>query len=186
MSSDLSYTIKANSDGTGTLEIKDPSLFRFILQAMTGQISVTKLVAVPQHLPSLFFRKLIDEINSAYSAGLYTSTYVCLRKLFENLLIELLRKKYGTSRIDLYYWSEKARFHDFSILIDNLSQNVADFRSYTSQFDQPFFTFIKNFKEQANRTAHSIDIIENPDDIEKMKSLVNQYCTLLCNVIRMI
>ena len=178
------FVIKKNTNGTGTLDVKDPVLFNYLMQAMTGRATDVQLLSIDHNLlPSPFFRKLINEINDVYSANLYTSTWVCLRKLFENLLIEVLRSRYGTSNINLYYWPERRRFHDFSVLIENLSQNVSDFTSYTSQFDQHFFAFINDFKEQANSTAHSIDIIEDPDIIDKMKDLLNQYCNLLCDVI---
>ena len=107
-------------------------------------------------------------------------------KRFENLLIELLRRRYGTARIDLYYWADRGRFYDFSVLIDNLETNTSDFTQYTREFNNQFFNFIKNFIEQANRTAHSIDIIEDPDNLEKIRDMVNQYCLLLCEVIRRI
>lgn len=178
------WAITRNLDGTGNFAINDPALFNEILQAITSGRGRTDLVSIPPNLPSPFFRKLIDEINNVYSSNLFTSTYVCLRKLFENLVIELLRAKYGTSRIDLYYWAAKGRFHDFGVLIENLEQNVGDFASYTSAFDNNFFQLIKNFKEQANRSAHSIDIIENPDDLVKIKPQINQHCNLLCDVIR--
>ena len=177
------YTISENTDGTGNLDIKDPVLFRFVHQLMTQQIAIVKLVNISQPVPSSFFQKIVDEINKAYSSGLYTSTWVCLRKLFENLLIELLRRKYGTARVEIYFNTAESRFNDFSVLITNLSNNVRDFSSYTSGFDQSFFNFLSNFREQANRTAHSIDIIEDFQRIEKLANLINQYCDLICGVI---
>jgi len=180
------YQLVVNTDGTGTLDIKDPILLRRIMQLMSGQISRTRLITMPQSLPSTLFQKLIDEINNVYSAGYYTSTWVCLRKLFENLLIELLRTKYGTSRIDLYYNESKRRFNDFSVLIKNLSDNVSEFQMYTLEFNNYFFNFLDNFREQANRTAHSIDIIEDHDKIDELSTSINHYCTLLCDVIRRI
>ena len=189
MSSDGSSTqcvIVRNTNGTGILEVKDPALFNLLLQAMTGQVSGTQLISIPQHLPSPFFRELIDEINKAYSTALYTSTWVCLRKLFENLLIEMLRVRYGTTNIDLYYWEDKGRFHDFSVLTENLESRISDFRSYTDAFDQRFFDFLKSFREQANRPAHSIDILTDPNDFENKKSEINHYASLLCDVIRRI
>ena len=180
----MSYKIVGEPDGTGTLEIEDPELFRLMAQALTSnEVGAPNLVEAPPNLPHPFFSRLIDEINAAYSKLLYTSTYVCLRKLFENLLIELLRARYGTTRVDLYYWADRRRFHDFSVLIENLEDNIGDFAEYTREFNAQFFTFIRSFAEQSNRTAHSIDIIEDPDALEKTKDLINQYCLLLCIVI---
>lgn len=141
------------------------------------------LIEIPSVLPSQFFKSLISEINVAYTYQLYTSTYVCLRKLFENLIIELLRKKFGTTELNLYYWSEKGRFHDFSKLIENFESKVNDFRLHTSSFDQSFFDFLKNFREVASANAHSIDIYTDSKEFEDKRERMNHCVALLCNVI---
>ena len=108
-----------------------------------------------------------------------------IRKLFENLLVELLRKKYRTTDVSIYYWTDKGRFHDFSLLIENLEKKVVDFKTVTS-FDQAFFDFLKQFKEKANRSAHTIEIIQTSEELEKQKKQINHYLNLLCFVIERI
>jgi hypothetical protein len=100
----------------------------------------------------------------------------------------LLRKKYGTSRINRYYNpSQEGRFLDFSILIDNLDNNRRDFAQYTSSFDNAFFDFIRNkIRKQANANAHSMHIIDDPNEIENIRNETDQYCRILCDVIRII
>jgi hypothetical protein len=57
------------------------------------------------------------------------SLSVLIRKLFENLIINILRKKYGTQGLPKYYDTSKRRFHDFSILLKSLESNISDFHS---------------------------------------------------------
>lgn len=67
-----------------------------------------------------FYKDLQAEINKAYNYGLYSSVFVLVRKLFENLVIDLLREKYGMENIDLFFNFSKSRFHNFNILIETL------------------------------------------------------------------
>lgn len=156
------------------------------LPLITSSRSDRTLIAVPEYIPSGFYRNLIREINYAYSYQLYTSTYICLRKLFENLIIELLRTNFGTAELELYYREDRNRFQDFSVLLQNLSDKTPDFSQYTGGFDQRFFQFLLDFRERANSNAHTIDIINDPQYFEDNKERINDYFTLLCDVLRRI
>ena len=48
---------------------------------------------------------------------MYQSTTILLRKLFENLLIDLLRTKYGSQKVEFFYNTEQNRFLEFYQLI---------------------------------------------------------------------
>lgn len=182
----LTYTRRKNGSievtASATIGPEDIPVFLPIVGASTKLIK-TSLIQPPPNLPSEFFRELINEINIAYSYQLYTSAYVCLRKLFENLIIELLRREFGTTELSIYYWSEKGRFHHFSKLIENFESRVSDFRPHTSSFDQHFFDFLKNFREVADSNAHSIDIYTDSKDFEDKREKMNYTIALLCDVI---
>jgi hypothetical protein len=193
--SDLrSIEIQQRRNGSAYVRLSGTFNFEAIqhISSLLGDESTTQslkrppLIETPPTLPSQFFKSLISEINVAYTYQLYTSTYVCLRKLFENLIIELLRKKFGTTELNLYYWNEKGRFHDFSKLIENFESKVNDFGPHTVSFDQHFFDFLKNFKEAANSNAHSIDIYADSKEFEDKRGEMNHYITLLCEVINSI
>jgi hypothetical protein len=178
-------------EGTRRFQFYDQNAFSAFLDYLPKSTSSQQTSLTPPLLQALanchspFFQKLLDEINKAYSNQLFTSTWVCLRKLFENFLVEILRKKYSTTRIDQYYDINQGRFKDFSILIENLEKNITDFNSITQGLDQAFFDFLKTFKDQANRNTHPIDIIEDFKKISDLTTL-NQYCVFLCDVIRRI
>jgi len=108
-----------------------------------------------------FFSKLVIEINRAYGFQLYNSTLILLRKLIENLLIDLLRTKYGMKKIDKFYNKDKGRHHDFSKLLENLDKDLTIFRPYSSAFEKPMINFLNKLRENSNSSAHSIDVQPN-------------------------
>ena len=68
----------------------------FLIMLIPFQILESeKLILVPNY-PDIFYKKLIEEINFQYITKHSMSLSVLMRKLFENLIIDILRKKYGT------------------------------------------------------------------------------------------
>ena len=47
-----------------------------------------------------FIKGHINEINRAYSKGCYTSTHILARKIIENLILDILVKKYPPTSLD--------------------------------------------------------------------------------------
>lgn len=120
---------------------------------MKGEISADSELLINTRFVDEFYNELALEINSAYRLRLFTATMVLVRKLFENLIIDLLRHKYGERlpQIDLYYSTKNQRFHSFSTLIHNLETNVDDFKIYNVgfQWDRSrgdFFKFLRDVK----------------------------------------
>ena len=172
--------MRIEAEGTEPQEIEKIAR---LATSTAAPFPVTRLVSISVSLPDPLLRTLVHEINVAYSLQLFTSTWVCLRKLFENLIIELLRRRFGTSDVSLYYWTGHHRFHDFSVLIVNLESKANDFRTYTSGFNQGFFDFLKKFKRRANTNAHSIDVLQDSKRIDDIKDTVNNCIDLLHTVI---
>jgi hypothetical protein len=104
-----------------------------------------------------FYKNLIDEINHLYRHGFMLSLSVLIRKLLENLLIDILRKRYGASDLSLYFDTSKHRFLDFSILIENFKSRKTDFQHVTPSLDNKLVGEINSYKEMGNSGAHSID-----------------------------
>jgi len=130
-----------------------------------------------------YYSDLIIEINKAYSYGLYTATLVLIRKLFENLIIELLRARYGMANVQLFYNTDKGRFHNFSTLITNLQNKLDDFKPFTSSFGQDLIKFLSDLKEKGNASAHSLEIICDNKILQNWKSDINKYYKLVVFVI---
>lgn len=117
-----------------------------------------------------FYKKLENEINLVYSTEAYTATFVLSRKLIENLVIEVLRKKYGNKtkeNVEIYFSTDFARFHDFSMLLQNLEDRKSDF-DMDEGIVENFISLVKPFRKKANRDAHSIvDFTDKKRDLEK-------------------
>jgi hypothetical protein len=108
-------------------------------------------------LPDDFYKRLVDEINQLYTNQLPFSLSVLIRKLFENLTIDILRKRYGTQQLELYYDTSRRRFHDFSVLLQNLDENQTDFHYVNPDLDSSLIQRINQYRETGNSAAHSIE-----------------------------
>jgi hypothetical protein len=131
-----------------------------------------QLILVPNY-PDIFYKKLIEEINFQYITKHSMSLSVLMRKLFENLIIDILRKKYGTQGLQKYYDTSKGRFHDFSLLIKNLNLSISDFHPISPNLDQKFIGELNKYRETGNSGAHSIDVNLTVEDFSVNKKDIN-------------
>lgn len=145
-----------------------------------SQTTESKENVVELNHPEYFYKKLESEINSCYSCKAYTAVIILSRKLIENLLIDVLRKKYGSTTkrdVEMYYGTEQGRFHDFTFLLKNLDEQKGDFK-IDEEIIHQFFELVKPFRKNANSKAHSIvHIIEKKEelkdyDIQRLASLL--------------
>jgi len=115
-----------------------------------------------------FYNDLIDNINQCYQVEVYDGTLVLTRKLLENLVIELLRREYPKSYVQMYYIPEQQRFRNFSDLIEVFEYRLKDYQSYSNGVDGELIKNINRFRDSANSDAHSI--VRNPSK-EKVDDL---------------
>lgn len=129
------------------------------------------------------YEKLKIEINNCYSYGFFTAALVLSRKLVENLLIDILRKKYPPKNggLEIYYIKEKGRFKDLSTLISVLEDKKLEFEP-DKKVVNDILNLIKQLRETANASAHSIfytdkETIKNlgiPELVEKLQYINNR------------
>lgn len=135
-----------------------------------------------------FYDKLALEINNAFRVGLLTATMVLVRKLFERLIIDLLRTKYGMSQKELFYSEDDCGFHNLSTLIRNLRPKLDDFKPYDffklEREKESFLNFLWNIKEEGNASAHSIEPSLDRNGISDLKPLINKYSELLVRMVQ--
>lgn len=117
---------------------------------------VTKFIDITTY-PDDFYKILIDEINFQYSYKRPLTLSILIRKLFENLIIDILRKKFGTQRLNLYYNTDQGRLHGFSTLLKNLDENKTEFHSISSNLNTQFIRELNDYREHGNSSAHSLD-----------------------------
>jgi len=72
-----------------------------------------KNLLIKHKFQNVFYQKLVDEINISYHYSLILAPSILLRKLFENLLIDLLREQFKTSKLELYFNIKKKSLSRF-------------------------------------------------------------------------
>lgn len=137
------------------------------MEPSAGMLSEEKFITLDHS--DYFYQKLESEINICYISGSYTAVLILSRKLIENLLIDILRKKYGYKTeedVEIYYRTNLGRFHDLARLLKNLGERKSDFRIDMDIINE-IFKLIKPFRKNANKKAHSIvHLIEEKEELE--------------------
>lgn len=134
---------------------------------ITIKSDTSQIVFIQANFEDAYFEKLKMEINAAFNANLSNAVYCLSRKLLENIVIDLLRHKFP-NEIDIYYNPSKRRFLDFSDLIINLEKRKAFFGPEEKSIEGACRELSK-FKETANSSVHSIDIVVSNDDLKSSK-----------------
>ncbi len=159
----------------GGQDIDIQSLVRDI-QPVEDYISVT-------WIPDDFYKRLVQEVNRLYKEQLPFALSVLIRKLLENLVIDILRKKFGTAELSLYYDTSRRRFHDFAVLIKNIDSKKAEFYHVTPNLDKAIKD-IEDYREMGNSGAHSLDANLTIDTFSKDKQRINYLVQLLLRVLQ--
>jgi len=122
--------------------------------------------------PEVFYDRLEDEINTAYSNPQLPNAVLMLsRKLVENLVYNVLEYKFGKQgQVSLYYDIIHRRAQDFSRLIENLENNKPQYpQDLQDQIDR-FLDMVKPFRRDANSKAHKvIDYLDSMNQIRRLK-----------------
>jgi hypothetical protein len=114
-----------------------------------------------------------EEINILYDNNRCISVCLLLRKLFENLIIDILRKRYGAKQINLFYNPSKGMFQSFSVLLDNLNTKIDDFKYIDPNFNEEMIKKIDFYREKGNSSAHSISADITKKEIDDRKDDIN-------------
>jgi hypothetical protein len=143
------------------LRIEYPAIFAYLKGGVETLPISLEVSAIPDFLsiqvfPDEFYKVLTQNINLAYKYGLYTAAMVLIRKMLENLLIDILRKKYGMKNLDLFFDSQHGRFRMFNELIRNFEEKLQDFKYIEPRIEE-VLTELKNMREECNAAAHSLE-----------------------------
>lgn len=139
-----------------------------IVEQSTFDISPEKYIDL-KVLPNDFYIELQEQINRAFVYNVLSAVQILSRKILENLIIDILRKKYKGPGIELYYNTTKRRFQGFEILLKNLSDKLdaGDFKGISDAFDRDLLRRVNEFREQGNSSAHSIELDLRREDIKQ-------------------
>lgn len=152
---------------------KDPKLLEGL--DLLGESEIDIPTITPLHkkyidvkvLPGDFYLELQEQINKSFTYGILPAVQILSRKFLENLLVDILKKKYGKKRIELFYDTGRRRFHGFEHLLKNLDERIDDFDGISPAFDSKFLHSVNKLREQGNSSAHTIELNLEKDDIEK-------------------
>lgn len=156
--------------------------YNFDLLSTISGSELEKFIELANY-PDDFYKKLIDEINFQYSNKHPMSLSILIRKLFENLIIDVLRKKYGTRELNQYYDPSKGRFHDFSILLKNLDSKKSDFHHISPNLDSAFISDLNKYRGYGNAGAHSIDVDLRIEHFTNEKTDINHKVVFLVRIL---
>ncbi len=146
-----------------------------------GIIAKSNLIDIK--FDDIFYRNLNGEINKCYKIGAYTASFILSRKLIENLVIDILRKKFppNKSNLEIYHRPKEKRFHDLIILLKNLEKRKEEF-GIDEEIINEFFKLIKPFRPTANSNAHSIIMWGDKESLDKLQ--VEKMAGLLIKILR--
>ncbi|MHA1284478.1 MAG: hypothetical protein ACTSQP_18420 [Promethearchaeota archaeon] len=142
-------------------------------QSFTTSLKFKKIIEM--NLSDSTYEEVIAEINGTYIDHYFTSMYIMIRKLLENLLYDCLKAYYGTQDVEKYYNIRKDRHHGYGVLIDNFNQMIKEtnFKTNVGDLEQQFIDLLKEFQETGNRNAHSLFNLPHQDFIEERKEKIN-------------
>ncbi len=111
--------------------------YESLKEPYTSSLKFEKIIE-ELNLSDKIYEEIIAEINGTYTDHYFTSMYILIRKLLENLLYDCLKVYYGTQDIDKYYNTTKNQHQGFGTLIDNFNQMIKDtkFKTMIGDFEQ--------------------------------------------------
>jgi hypothetical protein len=130
--------------------------------------------------PQSFYAPLEQEINDCYGNNFPNATFFLSRKLIENLIFNILEKKYPTD-IQLWFNVGTNSHHKLSLLITNLYSKKANFKPNVRLYLEKFNREIGAFRKEANLKAHNvIEYLKDKSELKKYK--INDLVQLLLNI----
>jgi len=116
-----------------------------------------------------FVKEHIKELSRAYYSKCFTSVFILFRKIIENLIIDILKSKFP-NKFDLIYNSALHRYHDFSVVLENLYKERNAFTHDGKTVIERLSQLVNPFKKDANDKTHSwFHIVKSPSEIDNLQ-----------------
>jgi len=101
------------------------------------------------------------EINECHRSGLYLSVMFLSRKLLESIVVrlfevvfpKLVNKAYSPENHQLWYDTNRGRYHSFETLLDNLRSHESAFHE-DEELIKEFVSSVRPFKDETNKCVH--------------------------------
>lgn len=162
----------------------------FELKGINGELLNSSEVLVSTKFMNEFYVGLATEINTAHKIRLWTSTMVLLRKLFENLLLDMFRERYSSDPTKKTFYYKDGQYRTFQYMKDKLKET--DVLNDFAQLDQTiakereFIPFLEKIRVHGDRNVHTMEIIHDPKKVWDLKDDINNYSALMVRLIHKI
>jgi hypothetical protein len=116
-----------------------------------------------------FIKGHVTETNKAYTSGCYTAAFILCRKIIENLLTDIIRRKYPSNKkenVEIYFDTRRGRTRDFSEILKNLRQHSKDFGPDEVLLER-IIQQSDRFRDDANNKTHSwYHLVRNKKELD--------------------
>lgn len=129
------------------------------------------------------YEELIGDINDSYRYRVHSGTMILTRKLFEDMVFEILKTHYAGDDVQMFYNQEDDCHYSFNELLNNLKDGVSTLRRYSRELDDAFVEEIRDIKNAGNRGAHSIRVDFTDDDIKESSDEATRIAEVLYDVL---
>lgn len=131
-----------------------------------------------------FYSDLVNEINGCYRHGFLIAANNLIRKILENLLIDVLRAKYKP-KVNMWYWTDRRRPHDFSKLLQTFEETLSDFIPYSSTLKSTKpIEMLREFKQIGDASTHSIAVFVDKPFLDDNREKINHLIILLHRLLK--
>ena len=142
-----------------------------IPESTTKEIKDEKLIDAKGDYPQSFYYPLEQEINDCYQSGYPNATIFLCRKIMENLLFNILEKKFPDEKN--LWWSnnpENSTALSFSALLKNLYATRKRFKPNVKTYIDRINPLLKGLRNKVNPTSHNIfDYLQSKEEVKKLK-----------------
>lgn len=128
-----------------------------------------KIIFIKYSTKNKFLERHIDEINKCYSAKCYTASFILIRKVIENLIVEIVKKKFPSKtkeHKEIYLDLSKRRILGLSSLIKNIRNKSGEFDPEEKKLVQRILQLSEEFKDDANDKTHSLYHLSSKKELD--------------------
>lgn len=135
------------------------------------------------YLPSPFYKRLIFEINKCYTVSAYVAVLILTRKLIENLIYDILVKKYSNdeSMKEMYWAIDRNHAYGFGPLKGNFKKQKQDFIAY-APINKHLWNFLDKVQKYGNITTHTVELKDQKSNIEDIQEDLAHYIIFLSSI----
>ena len=126
---------------------------------------------------------LVEDINECYQYRIYDATMVLTRKLFEDLVFQIVKTHYSGNNVQMFYDQENDRDYSFDELLNKLSDAVPTLRRYSRELDRSLVEGVRELKNEGNAGAHAIRVDFTDDEVEAWSGDATRFAEVLYDVL---